>query len=145
MKQSYVNHVIDNLHHPDKWYSLCSPKHPHWFLGDLHIWGNKEINPETGKLERFHLTYEKKLLRNSYKVRLVRYISDETLEDYGLCQDTFISEALIGHTGRQLSLSKDDVHNLSCYIPLIQLMMQEAIHKQDDVESAKQEKLKWWP
>lgn len=143
MEERYVDHVLKLLYDSKKWETGCSTQHPSWLFGDLHLYGVKELNPRTSKVERFELTYRYQYFRKP-KVVLTRWVSDKSIRDYIITEASFLSN-VDPRFGHRIDVSDADRDRFIDMISVIHLTIEERDYEATEKSLRKKKELQWWP
>lgn len=125
-KMSYVEHILEQIQ--EKNWSGGYSNRPHWFLGDLTIYGETVTNPESLNDEQFTLIIEQKLFRKP-RVVLSRMVKQR-------------EGAWRYH---RIDLTDFEEQRLLDTIPFINTVVEERIASWDQVAAMERIRMREWP
>lgn len=126
-KMSYVEHVLEQIQ--EKNWSGGYPNRPHWFFGNLTIYGETVTNPEAFNDEQFTLIIEPKLFRKPRVVVLSRMVKQH--EGAWRCH--------------RIDLTDFEEQRLVDTIPFINTVVEERIASWDQAAALERIRMREWP
>lgn len=127
-KMSYVEHVLAQIQ--EKNWSGGYTNRPHWFLGDLTIYGETVTNPKTLLDEQFTLIFEQKLFRKP-RVVVLRRMVGKTQAGNWRCH--------------RIELTDFEQQRLVDTIPYINTVVEERIESYNRDAALERIRMREWP